>query len=72
VGSVGEVVENGSTGILCGTDSNELAATLTDLIGDPAGARETGARGREFAEARFGVSRLVRDHTDIYESILRN
>ena len=72
VGSVSEVVENGSTGIVCGTDSNELAAALTDLLSEPAGAVARGERGREFAEARFGVSRLVRDHTDLYESILRN
>ena len=72
VGSVGEVVENASTGILCGTNSNELAAALTDLLADPAGAAATGERGREFAEARFGVARLLCDHTSFYQSILRN
>jgi glycosyltransferase involved in cell wall biosynthesis len=72
VGSVGEVVENGSTGILCRTDSEELAEALSDLIFDPVGATVMGERGREFAEARFGVSRLVQDHTDLYEAILRN
>ena len=71
VGSVGEVVENGSTGILCGTDPKELAMALTDLLSDPVDAEVMGARGREFAEARFGVSRLVRDHSDLYEDTLR-
>ena len=72
VGSLSEVVEDGSSAILCRTDSDELATALTNLLSDPAGAAATGDRGREFAEARFGVSRLVRDHTDLYESILRN
>ena len=71
VGSVGEVVENGSTGILCETDSHQLATALADLISDPVGAAVMGARGREFAEARFGVSRLVQDHSNLYEAILR-
>jgi hypothetical protein len=31
-----------------------------------------GARGREFAEARFGVSRLVHDHNKLYEDIIRS
>jgi glycosyltransferase involved in cell wall biosynthesis len=71
VGSVGEVVENGSTGVLCDTDSHQLAEALADLISDPVGAAVMGERGREFAEARFGVSRLVHDHSNLYEGILR-
>lgn len=72
VGSVSEVVENGSTGILCGTDSEGLAKALTDLLSDPTGAAVMGERGREFSEARFGVSRMVQDHSSLYEDILRN
>ena len=72
VGSVAEVVGNGSTGILCRTDSNELAAALTTMLTDPVGASAKGERGRDFAEARFGVPRLVSDHTDLYGAMLRD
>jgi glycosyltransferase involved in cell wall biosynthesis len=72
VGSVGEVVGNGSTGVLCDTDSHQLATALANLTSDPVRAAVMGARGHEFAEARFGVSRLVRDHNNLYEDILRS
>ena len=69
VGSVREIVRDNVTGFLCPLDADELSSTLLRLVNDPAQAHEMGAQGKEFTDANFGVSRLVRDHENLYLSL---
>lgn len=70
VGSVKDVVLDGSTGILCSKDPTHIAAGIIKLIDDAALSLRMGAAAKNFAEARFGVSRLITDHQDLYREIL--
>ena len=70
VGSVKDVVLDGSTGILCSKDPTHIAAGIMKLVDDAALSLRMGAAAKNFAEARFGVSRLVTDHQDLYREIL--
>jgi len=70
VGSVREIVIGGETGLLCSLDVDELSASLLKLINNPGQARAMGAKGKAFTDANFGVSRFVREHENLYVSLL--
>jgi glycosyltransferase involved in cell wall biosynthesis len=72
VGSVKDVVLDGTTGILCSKDPSEIAEAILKLVNDPALSQQMGAAAKEFAEARFGVSRLVNDHQNLYHDLMRS
>jgi len=69
VGSVAEVVQHGSTGILTGTNHDALGRAVIRLLTDEQLRREMGARARTWAAARFGPERLVSDIEQLYESV---
>ena len=70
VGSVPEVVLDGSTGIITNLEVNEIADALEKLAKD-AGLRATmGKAAQEFTLAHFGVERLVHDHEELYKKLL--
>jgi glycosyltransferase involved in cell wall biosynthesis len=69
VGSVGEVVQDGVTGLLGPCDAVELARRAARLLLDEPLRREMGMRARVWAERRFGPGRLVSDVAGIYTSI---
>lgn len=84
-GGIPEVVEDGVTGRLVpieqlqdGTGTpvdpqrfvHELAATLTEVVGNPQAARVMGQAGRARAEREFGWDRISRRTQDIYRSLL--
>jgi glycosyltransferase involved in cell wall biosynthesis len=69
VGSVGEVVQDGTTGLLAGRSSGELAHHTVTLLRDGALRRQMGARARAFTTQRFGEERLVADTQALYTSI---
>jgi glycosyltransferase involved in cell wall biosynthesis len=69
VGSAGEVVDDGVTGILTTTDVDALGAATARLLRDPSLRTSMGhAAGRRFQE-RFAASRLVDDVAAIYEEL---
>jgi glycosyltransferase involved in cell wall biosynthesis len=70
VGSVAEVVLDGETGLLVGTDDDELVAATLQLVDDPARRAELGAHARRFTADRFSRERLVSDTEELYESLL--
>jgi glycosyltransferase involved in cell wall biosynthesis len=70
VGSVKDVVLDGTTGILCSKDPSEIAEAILKLVSDPELSQRMGTTAKEFAEARFGVSRLVDDHQDLYHDLM--
>jgi glycosyltransferase involved in cell wall biosynthesis len=70
VGSVSEVVLDGATGIVTGLDVQEIANALEKLVNEKALRRKFGTEAREFTLSNFGVTRLVRDHEELYKKLL--
>lgn len=66
VGSVSEVVIDGTTGILTSFDIQEIADAVEKLRNDERLRSRMSAAGAEFTLNNFGVDRLVKDHRDVY------
>ncbi|MFP1627996.1 glycosyltransferase [Streptomyces sp. 5K101] len=69
VGSVAEVVQDGTTGFLAAPRTTDLARHTLTLLRNPQRRREMGAQARAFATRRFGEERLVADTQALYTSI---
>ncbi|CAL9315076.1 D-inositol-3-phosphate glycosyltransferase [Streptomyces sp. enrichment culture] len=69
VGSVAEVVREGTTGLLAGLDADELTHHTVGLLRDEELRRRMGEQARAWAAQQFGAERLVRDTHDLYASI---
>ena len=72
VGSVPEVVLDGTTGIITGLDVQEIADALEKLANSSDLRGHMGAAAKEFTLANFGVKRLVYDHEELYKKLLAN
>ena len=70
VGSVPEVVLDGSTGIVTGLDVQEVAEALEKLVNDKVLRSKLGAAAQKFTMSNFGVERLVHDHEELYKKLL--
>jgi glycosyltransferase involved in cell wall biosynthesis len=70
VGSTNEIVVNGETGLLTDLSVDQLANAVAKVATDSALRSEMGAAGKEFTLARYGVTRLVKDHQDLYLHLL--
>lgn len=67
VGGNASVVEEGASGFLVPAgDSAAMAERLETVLSDRALAARLGARGRDLAQERFQLARLVKDMRDIY------
>ena len=66
VGSVPEVVLDGTTGIVTSLDINEIADALEKLVKEKFLRKQLGSAAKQFTLANFGVERLVRDHEVLY------
>jgi starch synthase len=84
-GGIPEVVDDGVTGRLVpieqvtdgtGTPVDpdrfvaDLAATLTEVVSDPARARQMGEAGRQRAESEFSWARIGTETIELYRSVL--
>lgn len=84
-GGIPEVVQDGVTGRIVPLDQAsdgtgtpldperfvaDLAATLTEVVQDPAQARVYGAAGRRRAESDFSWSRIATQTAELYRSLL--
>lgn len=70
VGGTGEVVDDGSTGILVPPrDWLALASALRALVANPAIWREFGRRGRAKVEQCFSASAMVRHMEQVYTAL---
>ena len=72
VGSVPEVVLDGTTGIITGLGVQEIADALEILTNSSDLRGCMGAAAKEFTLASFGVKRLVHDHQELYKKLLIN
>ena len=72
VGSVPEVVLDGTTGIITGLGIQEIADALEKLANSSDLRGQMGAAAKEFTLANFGVERLVHDHQELYKKLLTN
>ena len=71
VGSVPEVVLDGTTGIITSLDVQEIANALEKLANSKKLRDELGAAAKEFTSVNFGVNRLVQDHELLYKKLLK-
>ena len=72
VGSVPDVVLDGTTGIIVSLDVEEIADALERLCSDKGLSMRMGAAAKEFTLSNFGVERLVRDHEELYKKLITN
>ena len=72
VGSVPEIVLDGTTGIITGLDVHEIADAIERLSCDPELRAKMGGFAQEFTTTNFGVQRLVSDHENLYKKLLAN
>lgn len=69
VGSVSEVVNDGSTGVLTRCDADDLARNVIRLLRDDKLRRQMGRAAASWSREQFGPERLVADVQRIYEAI---
>ena len=70
VGSLPEVVVDGSTGVVVAPSSTSaLADALVSLARDRAHAAALGKAGRARAEQEYGIRRMVEDTISVYEEV---
>jgi glycosyltransferase involved in cell wall biosynthesis len=66
VGSTNEIVVNGESGLLTDLSVKQLADAVAKVATNSALRAKMGTAGNEYTLARYGVSRLVKDHQDLY------
>ncbi len=71
VGSAPEVIADGETGFVTGSDPSELARAVDRLLGDEGLRSSMGRAAAWRAGARFGPERLASDMARIYEEVLQ-
>ena len=69
VGSVSDVVINGSTGLLTESTVGGLADAVAKLVGDAALRKAMGEAGKARAAEYFSLDRMLKDHSDLYRSL---
>jgi glycosyltransferase involved in cell wall biosynthesis len=69
VGSAGEVVRDGRTGLVVPADVDALTGAAERLLSDGALRRRLGAAARNRALEEYSVERMVRAHLDLYAGL---
>ena len=69
VGSVSEIVEDGSSGFITDFNPTHLTDSLEKLRNDPNLAKAMGQTAKEITTSKFSVMRLVNDHQNIYKNL---
>jgi glycosyltransferase involved in cell wall biosynthesis len=70
VGSIPEIVLNGTTGIITTTDVQDIANALERIFNDEDLRINLGVAAKKFTLSKFGVKRLLLDHEDLYEELV--
>jgi glycosyltransferase involved in cell wall biosynthesis len=72
VGSVKEIVLDGTTGLITELNPESLALAVNSLVGDDAQRKNFGFAASVHTHANYGVDRLVKDHAELYRSLMTN
>jgi len=70
VGSVPEIVLDGTTGIITGLDVHEITDAIEKLENSSDLRAQLSVAAQNFTLANFGVERLVNDHEELYKRLL--
>jgi len=71
VGGNAELVQQGTTGVLCASRAPEaMADALLGYVTNPDLARRHGAAARAVVEKDFALARMVHDYASVYERVL--
>ena len=70
IGGLGETVNDAGLKFRPGDDAM-LAERMRWVLEDPSRAREIGTKARQIALKQFTVSRMVEQHLQLYQSLLR-
>ena len=71
VGSINEIVVDGETGFLTDLSIDQLCEAVTKLVEDPDLCARMGRAGQKYTLARYGVERLVKDHQNLYNRLMK-
>ena len=69
VGSISDIVINESTGYLTPTSPADIADAVEKLARDPQLRQMMGSAGKAHAERYFSLDRMIKDHSDLYQSL---
>ncbi len=72
VGSISEVVLQGTTGIIVPKEIKKLADALEKLFNDSDLRQKLGDSAQKYTFSKFGVQRLVSDHEELYRKLISN
>ncbi len=70
VGSVSEIVLDGTTGIIAGSNVTEIVDAVEKLVNSAVLRLQLGSAAKAFTLANFGVERLVLDHELLYKRLV--
>ena len=70
VGSVGDIVIDGETGILTEVDSNSLIHAIDYLVSNPEKMAKFGQAGKERAERLFSLQGMINAHENLYSQAI--
>jgi len=71
VGGMPDIITAGVNGLLVPSgDAGALAASIEELLGDPARREAMGAAGQRMALDRYGADRMVNELKDLYRTLL--
>jgi glycosyltransferase involved in cell wall biosynthesis len=71
VGSVSEIIVNREGGVIVDKSVDQLADAIQELVANPELRSKMGNFASEYTMKRYGVARLVKDHQDLYLSLLK-
>jgi len=71
VGSNGEVIEDGFSGIVTSKNSNELISAVKKLVADKALMHTMGKMGRNRATEEFSLKKMLDTHKQAYASLIK-
>lgn len=73
IDGIPNVVDNGETGILCESEhKNEFIKAINEILNNKELAKELSKNGMEIAKKRFSMERVVKEHNELFDSIIGN
>jgi glycosyltransferase involved in cell wall biosynthesis len=69
-GGTKEIVKDGETGFLTDNTTSDLSEKLSKLLEDENLRRKMGEKARERVKNKFSLHRMVREYSDLYESMI--